>query len=269
MIPLDRALVGDALLRGFIAADGAKRRREDETKVDELVAFLADVERVIAKSAKRAEFVLVDAAAGKGYVGVLAAALLLRDRPARIVLVERDENRLADALSAAARLEVTHEIVTIATDVDDASAYPDDANLVVGLHACGDASDRILERAIASRARNLLLIPCCVGRSTRGESLARSIHASLALPDAAPIARRMVHAIVDGERILRLESAGYQTDALEFVPPRVTPYNVLLRARRVDEPVRKARSRDALDRLTSFAGVSDSDHLTGLRKDSP
>lgn len=253
MIPLDRDTVGDALLRGFIAADGARRRREDETKVDELVALLADVGRVIGKSSKKSEFVLVDAAAGKGYVGVLAAALLLRDRPARLVLVERDERRLEDAIVAARRLGVTHPISPVATDVDDASAYPDDASLVVGLHACGDASDRILERSVASRARNLLLVPCCVGRSTRGESLARSIHASLALPDAAPIARRMVHAIVDGERILRLESAGYQTDALEFVPARVTPYNVLLRARRVDEPIRKARSREALARLTSFS----------------
>jgi len=252
---VSRELVADALARGFIAADGTRLRREDETKVDEVVAMLDEIARLLAKTSRRAPFVLVDAAAGKGYVGVLAAALLIRDRPGKVVLVERQEPRLADARRAAERLGVVHPIETFATDVDDARAYPTGASLVVGLHACGDASDRILERAIGAEAKNVLVVPCCVGRSTRGSALAGSVHAALGLPPDAPIARRMVHAIVDGERILRMESAGYETRAVEFVPPRITPYNVLLRARRVLEPVRTERSREALAQLRSF-GVS-------------
>lgn len=256
---VDRASVAEALAQGFIAAPGTRLRREDETKVDELVAMLEVVGRAIDSASRRGHFVLVDAAAGKGYVGVLAAHFLLRGRSAEIVLIEREASRIDDAVEAAGRLGVEATVRGIATDVDDAAAYPPNASLIVALHACGDATDRVLDAAIARNAARLLLVPCCVGKSTRGSALAEGVRASLALPSAgaSPIARRLVHAIVDGERILRLEAAGYATEALEFVPTRVTPYNVMLRARRVGEPVRSGRSAIALARLRSFGDADE------------
>lgn len=252
---MNRAAIAELLYAGFVGVPGKALREEEHVKTDELVALLEELARSVGKLSKKAPLVLVDAAAGKGYVGLLAAKLLLDPQgvPAVVHLIERDPRRLELAREAAARLGVTTEIVYTAKDVDDASAYPEGASIVVALHACGDATDRVIERGIDARAKLLLVMPCCVGKSTRGSALARSIAATIALPKAGPVRRRMVHAVVDGERMLRLEAAGYQTDAFELVSTRVTPYNVLLRARRVGEQGRAARAREDLERLRHFA----------------
>lgn len=262
---MNRELVADLLHEGFVGAEGTRLRDEDRVKTEELVALLAELERTCARVSRRSELVLVDAAAGKGYVGLLAAKLLIepQQRSGHIHLIERDPRRLELARRAAERLRIALPITYTAADVDDASAYPRDASVVVALHACGDATDRVLERACAARARNLLVVPCCVGKSTRGAALARSLADAIALPTAAPIRRRMVHAVVDGERLLGLEAAGYQTEAVEIFPARVSPYNVALRARRVEEPRRSERARVDLDTLRAAAARGMPPHHDG------
>jgi short-subunit dehydrogenase involved in D-alanine esterification of teichoic acids len=60
--------------------------------------------------------------------------------------------------------------------------------------------------------------------------------------------------MVDAERTLRLEAAGYETEVVELVPPTVTPHNLVWRARRVGEPGRMARAAEALARLVAGTG---------------
>ena len=54
---------------------------------------------------------------------------------------------------------------------------------------------------------------------------------------------------IDAERTLRLEAAGYATEVVPFVPPTVTPHNLLWRARRVGEPRAMADAAERLERL--------------------
>jgi hypothetical protein len=46
---------------------------------------------------------------------------------------------------------------------------------------------------------------------------------------------------------LYLEAAGYATEVVAFVPPTVTPHNLLWRARLTDEAVRMAEAARALE----------------------
>jgi hypothetical protein len=57
--------------------------------------------------------------------------------------------------------------------------------------------------------------------------------------------------MVDAERTWRLEAAGYETEVVEFVPPTVTPHNLLWRARLVGEPRRMKAAQQELEKLTS------------------
>ena len=50
--------------------------------------------------------------------------------------------------------------------------------------------------------------------------------------DHQNIRRRVAMSLIDLERTLRLEAAGYEVEAHEFVGATVTPHNLLLRARR-------------------------------------
>jgi hypothetical protein len=80
---------------------------------------------------------------------------------------------------------------------------------------------------------------------------ARALRAGI--PRHAPVRRRYLQAIVDAERTLRLEAAGYETEVVELCAPTITPHNLLWRARHVGEPGRMAEARAALGRLQAEA----------------
>lgn len=245
------AEVEAALHRLYIGAVGTSLRKEDHKKATEIVAFLSEIEKVLGK-AKKAPITLVDAAAGKAYVGLLAAELLLKPKrqPAHVILIEREPRHAAACQSAAARMDGGAIDFTVReTDVSDDAAWGACPEIVVALHACGPASDITIDQAIRSRARHLLLVPCCTSTKVAAAGLALRKADTLGLPRHAEVRRRFIQAIVDAERTLRLEAAGYESVVVPFVPPTVTPHNLLWRSRRVEEPSRMQRAADDLRRL--------------------
>ena len=250
MIP--PSAIEEALHRLYIAAPRAGLRDEDRKKVAELSGLLAELDHIVGVTKRRRPFQLVDAAAGKAYVGLLAAELLLagKRRTARVSLIEREPRRAALCREAIAVLRapgVTCEVRE--ADVADAGAWPDQPDLVVALHACGPAADLIVRQTIACQARHLLLVPCCTSAAVPASQIAERWAETVGLPAHAEVRRRFIQAVVDGARTLTLEAAGYETTVVPFVPPTITPHNLLWRARRVGEPRRMAKAAAKLARL--------------------
>jgi hypothetical protein len=233
--------------RLYVAAPGATLRRDDRRKAVEVAAMLEEVSRQVAHAAAGQPFVLLDAASGKGYVGLLAAKLVLEPlgrSDTRVITLEREPDRVALTAAVARALETP-----VAIDVRQAElggsapeSWPEQVQLVTALHACGPAADAIIDSTIARRARGLLLVPCCTGHAALAAGAAADRAETLGIPRQAGVRRRFVQAIVDAERTLRLESAGWQTEVVDLCPPTVTPHNLLWRARRVGEPGRMARA---------------------------
>jgi hypothetical protein len=249
------AAVQEALHRLYIGAPGASLRKEDRKKSAELVGLLAEIERVLAGTKSSQPIHLVDAAAGKAYVGLLAAELFLAPRPprSRVTMIEREPGRAAACRQAMVQVRAPQvDFTVVEADVADAVAWPGEPDVVVALHACGPAADTIAERAVASRARHILIVPCCTSEAVAAVALASRQAEALGLPRHAEVRRRFIQAMVDAERTLRLEAAGYQTNVVAFVAPTQTPHNLLWRARRVEEPVRMA---DAARRLQRFRAM--------------
>jgi Methyltransferase domain len=247
--------VQTALHRLYIGAAGASLRQEDRKKAAELVGLLNEIEHILqmpihGKSGRKIH--LVDAAAGKAYVGLLAAEFFLARSPRRshVTMIEREAGRAAACREAVARVGAEQvEFTVVQSEVADKAAWPDEPDVVVALHACGPAADTIAERAVACRARHLLLVPCCTSEGVPAARLATQHAEALGLPRHAEVRRRFIQSIVDAERTLRLEAAGYETHVVSFVPPTHTPHNLLWRARRVGEPVRMAEAARKLQRL--------------------
>lgn len=240
-----------ALRRGFL--DGHALRKEDAQKVGELVPLLEEIARALPGRSER-PVTLVDACAGKSALGVIAAALVLTPRqgPWRVVAIEREERRRHQAEAAAAALGVGTHVAWVRADVGDAAEWPASPDVVVALHACGAASDTVIDRAVAAHARRLLLVPCCYAAGPRHHGACARVHAqaaadgwarALPLPRHALVGKRFSAALIDAERTLRLEAAGYETEVLEVFPATLSPHNLLWRARRVGEPVRMADAR--------------------------
>ncbi len=235
----------------FLAAPGASLRREDKRKAVEVAAMLVEIQRAARRFSRKSPLLVVDAAAGKSYVGLLAAKLIFESsrRPASIVTIERDARRANLSRQAAARLQTEIPIDCRAADVSSCSAWPDQPSIVAALHACGPAADAVIAATIAKRARTLLLVPCCTSKSVSAAVRAGRLAPLLGIPRHSPVRRRFVQALVDAERTCRLEAAGYYTEVVEFVAATLTPHNLLWRANLVAEPVRMAAAAQSLQVL--------------------
>jgi hypothetical protein len=239
----------------FVAAEGAALRQEDRRKAHEVAAMLEEIQRAMRRFSGRSPLVLVDAAAGKSYVGLLAAKLLLEPlgRSATVVAIERDPQRVAISRQAVERLNTNILIQCRAADIGNAGAWPERPSIVAALHACGPAADAIMERSIASEAQMLLLVPCCTSAAVAAAVRAEMQATRLGIPHQAPVRRRFIQALVDAERTWTLEAAGYETEVVEFVGATTTPHNLLWRARRVREPIRMAAAQRALEAIRDRA----------------
>jgi hypothetical protein len=232
--------VESAMHHLFITADGTALRREDRKKAVEVAALLNELGRL------GGDRLLVDAAAGKSCLGLLAVELL---GLTRLVVIERDPARAAHCRAASARLRRPGKVYIRVGDVADSALWPAEPDAVTALHACGAASDAVLDAAVRAGARWLYLVPCCYAAAVPFAATAEARAESLGIPRHAEVRRRFVISLVDAERTLRLEAAGYEVTTVAFVAPTVTPHNVLWRARRAREPRRMQEAKERLARL--------------------
>jgi len=250
-----QARIEQAMHELFIAVPQATLRAEDRKKSCEMVGFLSEIERVVAELKKTRPLLLVDAACGKAPVALLAARLVLLPRFARLSLVaiERDP-RVAERASAAAHRVVPGlELDVRVGDVGDPVLWPAEPDLVVALHACGTAADAIFTRAAHAKARHLLVVPCCTSEAMPAVQQARLAAEHLGIVRQAEVRRRWIQSWVDNLRTSTLEAAGYHVEVAAFVPPTVTPHNLVWRARRVGEPARMRQARARLERMQSVS----------------
>ena len=235
----------------YIAAADADLRAEDRRKAIEMAGMLDEIERAARRISSRSRLLLVDAAAGKTYVGLLAAKLVFEPMGRQAGGGDHRAGPKAHGTKPAgrSRLQSTIPIECRTADVSSVEAWPVKPSIVAALHACGSAADAIIERSIAGEAGTLLLAPCCTGKSIPAAEAAARRAELAGIPRQAPVPRRFIQAMVDAERTWRLEAAGYETEVIEFVGATVTPHNLLWRARRVQEPVRMAAARLALGEM--------------------
>lgn len=154
---------------------------------------------------------VLDVAGGHG---LLAHALLLLDAtsPAAVVIdpaVPPSAARLHDALAAEwPRLGTRVSFVTGSV----AACHVAAGDLVVSSHACGALTDRVLDAALAARAR-VAVLPCCHDEATC---------------DAGALTGWMDAALaIDTRRAVRLEQAGYRVWT-QVIPATITPRNRML-----------------------------------------
>jgi hypothetical protein len=224
---VDHAVVEALLQRLYLG--GGSPRNEERKKAREVADLLAMLARAIPQPAPRGKArVLVDAAAGHGYVGLCAAALL---GWRRVVAIERDPDRVARVRAAAAGLDVELE-TRVGTLGEGGELVPARADVVLALHACGPATDGVVAGALAAEARWLLCVPCCYGAAVEGWADAEKRADALGLAADAEVRARHAAALIDSARLRRLRDAGYDAKLVAFTAPTVTPHNLVFRARR-------------------------------------
>ena len=226
---IDPELVEALLTRLYLG--GGSARQEERKKAREVADLLVLLARTIAQPAPRGKpRVLIDAAAGQGYVGLCAAALLGWKH---VIAIERDADRVARVRAAAARLGQPFLLETRTGELGGAAPLlPARADVVVALHACGPATDGVLAEAVASEARWILCAPCCYGAAVSGWAEADAHADQIGLARDAQVRGRHAAALIDSARLGRLRRAAYEAQLVPFTSPTVTPHHLLFHARR-------------------------------------
>lgn len=154
---------------------------------------------------------VVDLGGGHGLLGQVM--LLLDDSSPEAVVVDRSSPpshlKIRDALTAVwPRLRGRIEFV-----ISDLERFVIlDTDLVVSSHACGALTDRVLDKAVAVRAR-VAVLPCCHDEETCDSG---DLRGWLDLPTA-----------IDVVRAQRLKERGYRVWT-QAIPGEITPKNRLL-----------------------------------------
>lgn len=111
--------------------------------------------------------------------------------------------------------------------VGDIADYDTDvADMVVTLHACDTATDFALINAVRWGSRVILSVPCCQ------HELFSQIHEPVNDPMLRHgiIRDKFTELLTDALRGLKLESAGYKVDMIEFTSLEHTSKNIMIRA---------------------------------------
>ena len=154
---------------------------------------------------------VIDLGAGHG---LLAQVMLLLDDSSPEALVvdtalPRSSATLHDVL-VQAWPRLSGRVAFVAGALDEVEIRATD--VVVSSHACGTLTDRVLDRAVAARAR-VAVLPCCHDLATRdGSALAGWVGGAVA---------------IDIMRAVRLEQHGYRVWT-QAIPADITPKNRLL-----------------------------------------
>jgi hypothetical protein len=163
---------------------------------------------------------VVDLGAGHGLLAHIM--LLLDDSSPQAIIVDQSLPRSSRTLHEAVAQtwpRLAGRIALVAGNLDAVALQPTD--IVVSSHACGKLTDRVLELAVAARAR-VAVLPCCHHLASGNSSpLSGWLEGSLAM---------------DVARAVRLEQQGYRTWT-QLIPAAVTPKNRLLLASRRPEEI--------------------------------
>lgn len=142
---------------------------------------------------------------------------------------------------------------------------------VIALHACDTATCDALVLGVALGAELIAVAPCCQAELARGWTAldARGEAGAFAPIWGAPHLRRELAAhVTDTMRTLLLRAAGYDVQAMEFVPAEHTKKNTLIRAIRSGAATHDAAAYEALRDATGGAGLALAGRLAALRSPS-
>lgn len=184
---------------------------------------------------------IVDFCSGSGHLGLILAHILPR---CNIILLENKEQSLNRARDRAAKLKLSN-IVFCQSNVD---YFKGNFNIGVSLHACGVATDLVMEKCILENAA-FVCCPCCYGSIQPNHMILyprskffRDSELTLKEYFVFGHASDQTHyddniktsqgnkcmMIIDSDRCLRAKELGYIVSLSKLDPPSCTPKNNLL-----------------------------------------
>lgn len=203
--------------------------------------------------ARHTDPVVVDAGAGKSYLGFLLHAAVIGPAGRGTVWSIESRAELAADAEARAKRFGAERMRFVSGAIADAPV-PERVHVVTALHACDTATDDALLLAIARGADHVAVVPCCQAEVARQLGEHRPDDDAAAALCAHPWHRRELGSHLSNViRALALEANGYQVTVTELAGWEHSLKNELILGKRVGRYDRKAQAR--LDAVLSRFGV--------------
>ena len=132
-----------------------------------------------------------------------------------------------------------------------------EVDLVFSLHACNNATDYSLEKALSLNAKAILAVPCChheFFEKIQKNKDSKFYNNLKIVADNGIVLDKFASLATDSFRSLALELCGYKTKMIEFIDMEHTPKNILIRAIKLKSSNLKEKLKE-YDRLKEFLGI--------------
>ena len=209
---------------GVMNSDGTVIKSKYD-KYRQINRYLEFVDDVLADYNTKMPITIVDFGCGKAYLTFALYYYLVKIRGIKAKITG---------------LDIKEDVISFCSDVAKALSYDnleflngrisdysssDNIDMVITLHACDNATDDAIAKAVAWNAKIIMTVPCCQ------HEVAGKLNESYlpVLSKHGIIRERLCTLITDSLRAQLLEAYGYKTSVMEFIDMEHTPKNILIR----------------------------------------
>lgn len=210
---------------GVMSSEGKVLAKKYD-KFKQINKFLEIVDDALGKKALKDEYRIIDFGCGKAYLTFALYYYFKKIKNTNVKIVGLDLK--TDVINFCNNVSQKLGYNELVFENGDIKNYNNnlDVDMVVTLHACDNATDAALVKAIKWKTDIILSVPCCqheffdkIDNSMLNPMLKHGL-----------IKERMSSLVTDSLRGLFLESKGYKVQMVEFVDFEHTPKNIMIRA---------------------------------------
>jgi hypothetical protein len=198
-------------------------------KYQESLTMAEHIAKIANKITKRKTLMLLDCACGKAYLSFLLNYALTEKigRSAYFIGVDNNAQLIGKCIQAQQLLGFKN-MEFHATNIMEL-ILEEKPDITYCLHACDTATDETIAKGIISDSRFITAVPCC----QREISNKIRNHPLTPMTQFSKIKEQLCSLITDSMRALILAASGYKVEIFEFIPSKITPKNLMLRAEKI------------------------------------
>ena len=220
-------------------------------KFKQINKFLEIVEDSLKDIEVNDDFMIIDFGCGKAYLTFALYYYFYKIKKvnANIIGLDLKDDVINFCNEAAAKLKFNNLKFQYG-DIKD-FIYKWKVDMIVTLHACDNATDAALVKAVKWNTDIILSVPCCQHEfynKIENKPLEPMFKHGL-------IRERVSSLVTDSLRGLFLETKGYKVQLLEFISMEHTPKNILIRAVKTNRDIDKAQKE--YDEFKKFWNLKD------------
>ncbi|MFM8204791.1 MAG: class I SAM-dependent methyltransferase [Actinomycetales bacterium] len=211
---------------GIADKDGELIPRQSD-KYKQVDEFLKLIEDLLPDLAEENLVSLVDLGCGNAYLSFAAYRFLeLKGIPAKVTGVDNRKDSVIRNSKVAEQLGLTSKIIFIESDINKLNS--EKHSIVIALHACDTATDNAIAFGIRSKAKAILVSPCC-HHDLNKQMNSASGNMQLVLRHGI-VKERFADLLTDSIRAQVLKIFGYKSEIIEFISLEHTARNLMIRA---------------------------------------